>query len=167
MTPVETAPAETTSVEIRRATRDDRAEAVALWTALHHEHEALDARYVLADDAAARWATDFADWVRSDTDRVWLAVAGAAAVGLLTAHLTTPAPTFAPALMVWVDDLYVAPAARGRGTGRRLLDEARVWAHGLGATEIRAGVLAANPAGRGFWTREGASDVSVVVTIPL
>ncbi len=156
-----------TSVEIRRATRDDRAAAVLLWTALHREHEALDARYVLADGAATRWATDVAEWVRSDADRVWLADADGHTVGLLTAHLYTPAPTFAPGLMVWVDDLYVAPSARGRGVGRLLLDEARIWAHGVGATEIRAGVLATNPGGRAFWAREGASDVSVVVSIPL
>ncbi len=160
-------PGRTPPVEIRRATRDDRAAAVALWTALHHEHETLDARYVLADDAAARWATDYMDWVQSDADRIWLADAGGALVGLLTAHLYAPAPTFAPALMVWVDDLYVAPETRGRGVGRMLLDEARVWAHGVGATEIRAGVLATNPGGRAFWARDGASDVSTVGAIPL
>ena len=127
----------------------------------------IDARYVLADDAPARWATDVADWVRSDADRVWLASVDGALVGLLTAHLYTPAPTFVPSLMVWVDDLFVAPEVRSRGIGRLLLDEARVWAHGVGATEIRAGVLATNPGGRAFWTREGASDVSTVVSIPL
>lgn len=156
-----------TPVEIRRATRADCDAAVALWTALHHEHEALDARYVLADGAASRWAADVAEWVRSDADRVWLADAGGTAVGLLTAHLFTPAPTFATALMVWVDDLFVAPETRGQGIGQALLDEARVWAHGVGATEIRAGVLAANPGGRAFWAREGATDVSVVVTVAL
>jgi hypothetical protein len=42
-----------------------------------------------------------------------------------------------------------------------------VWAALNGATEIRAGVLATNPAGRAFWARQGAADFSVVVTIPL
>ena len=154
---------------VRRAVLADRAAAVALWTALHREHEALDARYRLADDAADRWATDVADWTRSDGDRVWLAhdAADGPPVGLLTAHLATPPPTFAAALWVWVDDLYVAPAARGRGVASLLLDEARIWAHGHGATEVRAGVLASNPAGRAFWARQGAADVSAVVAIPL
>ena len=156
---------------VRRAALSDHAAAVALWIALHREHEAQDARYRLADDAAERWATDFGDWARSDGDRVWLAetpaAEGGAPVGLLTAHLTTPPPTFAPVLMVWVDDLYVAPHARGRGVAGLLLDEARIWAHGHEAGEIRAGVLSANPAGRAFWARQGAADFSVVITIPL
>lgn len=152
---------------VRRAKPSDRAAAVALWTRLHREHEAQDARYRLSDDAAQRWATDFGTWARSDADRVWLAEADGDTVGLLTAHLYAPAPTFQPAVMVYVDDLYVAPEARGRGVAGLLLDEARAWARANGATEIRAGVLAANPPGRAFWEGQGAVDFSVVVTIPL
>ncbi len=156
-----------TPVTIRRATRADRDAAVALWTALHREHEALDARYRLADAAAGRWATDFRTWAESDADRIWLADLGGAAVGLLTAHLYTPAPTFAEALMVYVDDLYVAPAARRRGAASLLLDEARAWAYGAGATELRAGVLAVNAAARAFWAQQAGADFSVVVSVPL
>lgn len=156
---------------IRRAVPSDRPAAVALWTALHREHEAQDARYRLADDAAARWVTDFGTWARSDADRIWLALDDGAPdeapVGLLTAHLYTPAPTFAPSLMVYVDDLYVAPRARGLGVAGGLLDEARAWAFASGATEVRAGVLASNPAARAFWAREGGVDFSVVVTVDL
>jgi GNAT superfamily N-acetyltransferase len=152
---------------VRRAMPSDRAAAVALWTALHREHEGQDARYRLSDDATARWATDFGTWARSDADRIWLAEADGEAVGLLTAHLYAPAPTFRPAVMVYVDDLYVVAGARGQGVAGLLLDEARAWAASNGATEIRAGVLAANPAGRAFWERQGAADFSVVVTIPL
>ncbi len=156
-----------TPVTIRRATRADRDAAVALWAALHREHEALDDRYHLAGDAEERWATDFRTWAESDADRVWLADRAGSAVGLLTAHLYTPAPTFAEALMVYVDDLYVAPAARRRGAAGLLLDEARAWAYGAGATELRAGVLAGNAAARAFWARQGAADFSVVVAVPL
>ncbi len=152
---------------VRRAVPSDRAAAVALWTALHREHEAQDARYRLSDDAAARWATDFGTWVRSDADRVWLAELNGEPVGLLTAHLYTPAPTFQTAVMVYVDDLYLAPEARGRGLAGQLLNEARAWAFANEAAEIRAGVLAANPAGRAFWAKQGAADFSVVVTIAL
>jgi len=159
-------------VTVRRARPSDRAAAVALWTRLHREHEGQDVRYRLSDDAAGRWATDFATWARSEADRVWLAEAAGGGpddspVGLLTAHLYAPAPTFQPTVMVWVDDLYVAPEARGAGVAGLLLDAARGWAATNGATEIRAGVLAANPAGRAFWERQGAADFSVVVAIQL
>jgi GNAT superfamily N-acetyltransferase len=134
---------------------------------LHAEHEARDPRYRLAPDAAQRWANDFRVWTQSEADRIWLATRGDDALGLLTAHLYEPTPTFAPMTMVYVDDLYVAVEARGVGLAHRLLAEARAWGAVHGARQIRAGVLAANALGRSFWAREGAADFSVTVTIEL
>ncbi|GAB5534390.1 MAG: hypothetical protein Rubg2KO_06390 [Rubricoccaceae bacterium] len=157
---------------IRRARRTDAPVALALWQALHAEHEAQDPRYRMSEDAAQRWATDFRDWTQGSGHRVWLAEVASPVsetaqrvVGLLTAHLYQPAPTFEPYTMVYVDDLYVAPAARGHGVAHRMMDEVRAWAKESGATEIRAGVLAANAAGRAFWQREGATDFYVTMTV--
>lgn len=155
------------SVAIREARPSDLAVALPLWEALHREHEARDPRYRLSDDAARRWSTDFRDWARSDGSRIWLAVDGGQAVGLLTAHLYQPAPTYRPRLFVHVDDLYVAPDLRGSGVGRQLLDAARAWGRTAGAEHLQAGVLATNEAGRAFWTRQGAEDYSVTITLPL
>ena len=152
---------------VRLARPSDLPAALPLWRALHREHETQDARYRLSEDAPARWATDFRTWTRSEADRVWLGVDGEEPVGLLTAHLYEPAPVFAPATMIYVDDLYVAPEARRSGLAGRLLDEACRWGAAVGATELRAGVLATNPAGRAFWERAGAADFSVTVTLPL
>ncbi len=152
---------------VRQARPSDVPVALELWRALHREHEARDPRYRLSDDAALRWQTSARDWTRSASDRIWLGFDGAAAVGLLTAHLYEPAPMYRPHTLVWVDELYVAPAARGRGLAGRLLDEARQWGATEGATELRAGVLAANAAGRAFWARQGATDYSVTVAAPL
>lgn len=158
----------TGDITIRAARPSDRDAAVALYAALHRHHEALDPRYRLADDALSRWATDVRDWTQSRADAVWLAMSPAGdAFGLLTAHLYEPAPVFRRHTLVWVDDLYVAPAARGRGVARRLLDAARAWGRERGAVELRAGVLAANVDARRFWAREGAADFSVTVVAPL
>ena len=155
------------SPTVREARPSDLAAALALWEALHREHEARDPRYRLSDDAAARWSTSFRDWTRSTQSRVWLALDAGRPVGLLTAHLYQPAPTYRPGLLVHVDDLYVAPEARGSGVARQLLDAARAWGRAEGAGHLQAGVLAANAAGRAFWAREGAADYSVTVTLPL
>ena len=152
---------------VRPARPSDLAPAQELWLALHREHQALDPRYRLAEDAGPRWATDFREWTRSRTSAVWLALDGGLPVGLATAHLVQTPPTFEPVVFAHVDDLYVTPGRRGRGIGAGLLDAVRQWAGDGGATEIRAGVLAANPGGRRFWAREGARDLSVTVTMPV
>ncbi|MEM7788816.1 MAG: GNAT family N-acetyltransferase [Bacteroidota bacterium] len=151
---------------VRVARPSDLPVALSLWEALHRAHEALDPRYRLGADAGLRWSNDFRTWTRSATDRVWLALDGGP-VGLLTGHLYEPAPTFAPFSMVYVDDLYVAPAARGAGVATALLDAARAWGREEGATQLRAGVLARNEAGRAFWARQGTEDLSVTVTVDL
>ncbi len=152
---------------VRLARPSDREPALALWTALHREHEAQDPRYRLADDAGERWATDFRDWVRAPGSRVWIALVTGRPAGLLTAHLYQPAPVYRSHLLVHVGDLYVAPPARGAGVGRALLDQARAWGREEGATQLQAGVLAQNPAGRAFWAGQGAQDYSVTVTVAL
>ena len=157
---------------LRLARRTDAPVALALWQALHAEHESQDPRYKMSEDASARWATDFRDWTQGAGHRIWLAEIASPAsetaqrvVGLLTAHLYQPAPTFEPYTMVYVDDLYLKPSARGAGLASRMLDEVRAWAVESGAKEIRAGVLAANAAGRAFWSKQGATDFYVTVTV--
>ena len=154
---------------IRHARTSDLDAALALWQALHTEHEALDPRYRLSDDAAARWRTSLRDWVRSPASRVLFAQETDASepVGLLTAHLYEPAPTYRPHLLVHVDDLYVAPEARGHGLGRALVEAAVAWGRAEGATQLRAGVLATNAAGRAFWASVGGADFSVTVAVEL
>ncbi len=153
---------------VRRVRAADVPAAQALWAALHREHERLDPRYRLSEDAAARWASDLRAWARSDADRVLVAEAeGGALIGLAVAHLAWPPPVYAPHLLVWVDDLYVEPAHRGSGAGRALLDALKAWGREAGATDLRAGVLATNPAGRAFWASAGGADYQVTVTLPL
>ena len=153
---------------VRPAERADQDAALALWLALHREHEALDLRYRLAVDAADRWAHDFPEWLRSEHHGLWVAESEAGElVGLLTAHAGWPVPVYAPVSFVHVDDLFVHPSVRGQGLGAALLDAVRAWATQIGAEEVRAGVLAANVAGHDFWTEQGAQPFSSMVIIPL
>ena len=152
---------------VREARSSDLPVALALWSALHREHEARDPRYRLADDAEARWSTDFRDWTRSDGSRVWLAIDAGQPVGLLTAHLYQPAPLYREHLLVHVSDLYVVPEARGEGIAAALLDHAQTWGRSAGATQLQAGVLAVNAVGRAFWAAQGGEDYSVTVSMAL
>ena len=153
------------SPTVRPARPSDRAVCVALWRALHDEHQALDARYRIDPSAADRWRTDFHDWVRSDAAGVWLAVGGGEPVGLIVAHAYETAPVYVPERILFVSDLYVALPWRGRGVGRALLAAARAWGDAGGLGQTRAGVLAANADGLAFWERAGATPFSVTVTI--
>ncbi len=154
--------------EVRRARAADLPAAQQLQEALRREHEPLDDRYRIADDAPARWASDLRAWVRSDADRILVADAGDdGIVGLAVAHLAWPAPIYMQRLMVWVDDLYVRPAWRGGGVAGDLLVALQAWGTAVGAHDLRAGVLAANSQGREFWRRAGATDYSVTVVMPV
>ncbi|OZC02526.1 GNAT family N-acetyltransferase [Rubricoccus marinus] len=163
----------TEEIRIRRAGREDRVAALGLWRQLQTDHEEQDPRYRIAPDAEARWATDYRTWTRAHTSRVWVAEATTSPeasgelVGLLTAHLADPAPMYRGVPFVFVGDLVTARGWRGHGIGARLVETARAWGRELGAGELRAGVLATNPSGRRFWEREGASDFSITVVMPL
>lgn len=52
----------------------------------------------------------------------------------------------------------LAPEARGRGLGRRLLAEVEARARAAGAAALYLAVLAENPRGWAFWAREGFED---------
>lgn len=58
---------------------------------------------------------------------------------------------------VYVQDLYVAPDARGEGLGRRLLCAVAARAAGWDATYMRLSVHAANAGGADFYRRLGFS----------
>jgi GNAT superfamily N-acetyltransferase len=65
--------------------------------------------------------------------------------------------TFAGRAGIFVEDLFVAEAARGRGIGRRLLARIAALAQERGASSLNLNVLDWNPA-RAFYQRLGFED---------
>lgn len=74
-----------------------------------------------------------------------------------------------PAWGALLDNLHVAPALRGRGIGRALLQHAREWiARVAPGTPMHLTVIEANVAARGFYDRQGGRVVEreIVEVIP-
>ena len=73
------------------------------------------------------------------------------------------------ALDAYIEELYVAPAQRGRGIGRALLEAALDTARRAGATRLELGTAETDTAARalyescGFTNREGAPDGPVML----
>ena len=155
------------SYTIRSARRLDARFVTALWLALHREHEALDGRYVLSDDADQRWHNDFKVWVEDDTHTILLGCFQDEVVGFIHAYRRLEPPIYKDAPEVYIDEVYVTPAHRARGLGTALLNAVRAWGAEGGAEWIRLRTLARNTEGIKFWEKHGGEALAVTYTLPL
>lgn len=155
------------AIVIRPAGQSDLAAAVRLWRLLQDEHEAVEPRLRRSRSAEKRWCTDYRAWVRSATHAVLVAEVDGEIVGLATAHPYWPAPVYEERLEIYVNELVVDASWRGRGIGRRLVEDLILWAREQGVGQLRAGVLAAKPDALTFWRRVGAEDFVVTVAVPV
>ncbi len=152
---------------IRRATKDDADAVLASWLALLREHAAMDDRFAPAEDAAQRWRNDYPVWLQDGTRRLYVAEANGAIVGFISAYRWAPPPIYRFEEMVFIDELYVRPEARGAGWGRQLVEAVQAWGVSFGAVQIRLRALAANDAGVAFWKSIGAQPFVVELAMDL
>jgi GNAT superfamily N-acetyltransferase len=166
-------------VVIRPARERDAAAVGRLWLDLLEAQAALDERMGVADDALERWRNDFPMWLRDDTRRIIVAEAtgeakagegtgseGTTAIhGFASAHRWGPAPVYRDAPEVFLDELYVRPAARRQGIGSRLVAAVTDWADEGDAHRIRLRVLDANEEGRAFWEAQDAVAFTHTLTL--
>ncbi len=68
---------------------------------------------------------------------------------------------------VWIHDIEVDPAVRGRGFGRGLMLAAQRWAGVQGATVIELNVFGGNEVARRLYTALGYTERAVHMTKPL
>ena len=132
------------SERIRRARVSDREELARLSTALGYP--------MSADEAEKRLGE-----IAGHPDHVLLvAEADGRASGWIQVSLTR---IFESARQAEIAGLVVAEASRGRGIGRRLVEEAARWAreNGCGALRVRTNVI--REAAQRFYRREGFADV--------
>ena len=141
------------SLTLRGATPADHAAIVEVFLACWRESYAavLPARLVdgmTNEQAASLWRRAMK---RSTPDQLVVAEDGehAGLAGVLRWHIDED-PNVG-----WVDSLYVAPRAQGRGVGGRLIDHAVGALTGAGATELRLFAFEANAPAIAFYRRHG------------
>jgi len=150
--------------DIRRAQPADQATVGDLWVQLLEAQDALDERFGVADDARDRWSNDFPMWLEDETYRVYVAESDGIA-GFATAHRWGPPPIYEESSEVYLDELYVCPDDRREGHGTQLVHAVQDWTDRIGARRLRLNVLAANEAGRAFWTSLDAQPLTLTYTL--
>src|SRR5262249_52884368 len=88
----------------------------------------------------------------SDAAVVLIAALDGELVGLCTAYHDIESVRFGR--RVWVEDLAVHPGRRSLGIGKQLLDEAKRWARGRGATHLELDSAETRPDAHRFYERE-------------
>ncbi len=76
------------------------------------------------------------------------------AIGLV--HWLTHPATWTATDYCYLEDLYVAPDARGAGTGRALIEHVREWAEGNGSAKVYWLTAETNATARGLYDRVAA-----------
>jgi len=127
---------------LRPATAGDVEAIAGLW---HTGWQEAHLGHVPESLARARSLDDLRRRVVEDLDRIQVAPGEAGVAGFVTVHDDE------------VEQLYVAPEARGRGVADRLLDHAE---HAIAEGHDRAwlAVVAANQRARAFYARRGWAD---------
>jgi GNAT superfamily N-acetyltransferase len=154
-------------VTIRPARLADRIALLSLWQAFIDEQSAFDPRFARADDAGERWHNDFPHWLGDAGMTFLVAEAAASLVGFVFAQRWWPPPIYAGPEEVYLNELYVVPAARGHGVGTRLVAAVQDWAAAVGAARLRLGVLAHNAPGQAFWARQQAEALYTILVLPV
>ncbi|MGI9121867.1 MAG: GNAT family N-acetyltransferase [Rubrobacter sp.] len=154
-----------TDFTIRPGRKDDAAEAARLWMQSAEEHAAHDRVYETAPGAEKTMRRFLADVANSGYSFLFVAAAGDRTVGFISGELRQGSPTFLPKTWASVDDVFVKPEYRNRGTGRALLQSVQAWAQERGADGISLQVAAANARGRKFYEDLGFREVSVYTVL--
>jgi ribosomal protein S18 acetylase RimI-like enzyme len=101
--------------------------------------------------------------------RMLVALAAGEVVGFVCVLTRVPPaePDEGQADYAYISALIVRAAHRRRGLGRRLLEEAELWARSSGASDLRVGVLAKNRGARELYASLGFAEFQVHLTKPL
>jgi ribosomal protein S18 acetylase RimI-like enzyme len=121
-------------------------------------HAALDARFRPAPDGEEHWAGILRDWLRDGGACVLVADAEGQLVGYIIGLMRENPPVLLPSTYGLVSDIYVRPAWRQQGIGRRLFDALKVWFREKELFTLQLNVAHFNPVSQAFWRAVGCED---------
>lgn len=152
---------------IREAVSEDIISVCGLWTMLVDEHQAMEARFVIAEDARERWLNDYPHWIEDELHCILVAESEGEIVGFIHAQCWEEPPIYATVPEVFIIEIYIEKSSRCKGIGAALVEELKQWSKGHLAERFRFGVLAVNAQGIAFWEALGAKSISIAYTIDL
>ena len=142
------------AVVVRPARSEDVHQVVAMYEWLFAPPGSRPARW-----DAMRAARALGRALAADDAVVLVATAGDEFVGFCTAYDELESVRFGR--RVWVEDLAVDPERRSLGIGKRLLDEAKRWAHARGAEHLELDSAESRADAHRFYEREQPSWRSI------
>jgi len=133
--------------------------ALDMWEALMANGAAVEPRWRMAPDARElmrQWAE--VAWLRAvPFPHAWVAEAGEL-VGLVTAFPSADLPMMSAPPSARIGNLWVEPAWRGRGVGRRLVQACTEAAREAGYPDVAVATLTADGRAVSFWRALGFRD---------
>jgi ribosomal protein S18 acetylase RimI-like enzyme len=143
------------AVQVRPATPADLASVIELRMALLREHGGNPIYARLRPDAHERARRMFAAQLTSPNERIFLAEAGGAVIGIIRCVESTGSPLLDPARYGYISSAYVRPEARRRGALRALVTAARHWCADRGLDEARLHSVANDEGSNRAWDALG------------
>ena len=124
-------------ITIRPAVKADEAALGRYGAALMRQHHAADPRrFILTERPEAGYGRYLVSILGDPDSHVMVVEEGGAVVGYVYAHVEGTSWRDLRGPCAFVDDVFVAKAARGRGLGRRLLQAALDWAKSKGMSQV-------------------------------
>lgn len=140
---------------IRRADYADLEDVLRLWARMMREHEKADARIRLAAGALAAYRSYAGYHLTNGHSRVLVAEAGGEVIAFCLMTITRNLPMFLPDRYGYLSDLYVDPAYRRRGIGRRIVAELIDWLAEYRISSVQLQYYSFNETGEAFWRSLG------------
>lgn len=147
----------TPTAEVRPVEAGELEALKPLWEDLYAHQVAHGMHVRVPVDGYAQWSKGLRPLLGRYA-RVWAARLDGQPEGFLCARLRNQPPHFGSEPTGFISDVYVSPALRRQGVGRRLLQAALDWFDAQDLRRVELQVIAGNPEARALYLELGWQD---------